>query len=288
MPGEKIDSEFGPYREIYLQKLKELRLIDDDFMAVVFEDIPCTELLLRVILERDDLIVKEVHPQYELKNLEGRSVRLDIFAIDKENKAYNIEVQRKDSGADPKRARYNSSLIDAHISEPGENYNAIADTYVIFITENDVLKYGLPIYHIERTIKENGKDFSDGSHIVYVNSKIRDESALGRLMHDFFCTNPKDMYYQALSERTKYFKESEKGVTDMCQIWQDIKNDGYKEGLVKGEKNGEKKKAKETAAALFQKGWSSDQIVEIVGYDSATVEKWIRDYESSFSAENEE
>ena len=103
-------------------------------------------------------------------------------------------------------------------------------------------------------------------------------------MHDFFCTNPKDMYYQALSERTKYFKESEKGVTDMCQIWQDIKNDGYKEG----EKSGDVKRAKSMSLALARKGWDSKEIAEIAGYDSETIEKWIRDYENSFSAENEE
>ena len=52
--------------------------------------------------------------QYSIKNLQGRSVRLDILAVDRENRAYNIEVQRSDRGASEKRARYNLSLI--HIS----------------------------------------------------------------------------------------------------------------------------------------------------------------------------
>ena len=101
----------------YLENLKKFRLMDDDFMAVVFEDISCTEILLQVILARDDLAVKEVRPQYEIKNLGGRSVRLDIFAEDQEGKVYNIEIQRKDRGAVQRRARYNSSLIDAHITD---------------------------------------------------------------------------------------------------------------------------------------------------------------------------
>ena len=92
-----------------------------------------------------------------MKNLQGRSVRLDILAVDESGRVYNIEIQRSDQGATVKRARYNSSLLDANITEPGDDYNGLNETYVIFITENDVLKHGLPIYHIERMIEETGE-----------------------------------------------------------------------------------------------------------------------------------
>ena len=233
------------------------------------------------------LTVKEVRPQYEIKNLGGRSVRLDIFALDKNGHAYNIEVQRKDSGAVAKRARYNSSLIDAHMTFPGDDYEALDDTYVIFITENDVLKEGLPLYHIERTIKETGKDFGDGSHIVYVNSTIRDETALGRLMHDFYCTNPDEMYYKTLADRARYFKESEKGVNNMCELLQELSNNSYNEGWkggwADGMADGELKKAKETASKLAGRGDSAELIADLVGYDVKTVEKWLKEYRASLS-----
>ena len=67
------------------------------------------------------------------------SVRLDILAVDRQNQVYNIEIQRDDKGAGVKRARYNSSLIDANVTEPGEQYQNLNETYVVFITENDVL-----------------------------------------------------------------------------------------------------------------------------------------------------
>ena len=50
-----------------------------------------------------------------------------------------------------------------------QKFNVIHDSYVIFITENDCMGQGLPLYHIERTIQETGKLFKDGSHIIYVN-----------------------------------------------------------------------------------------------------------------------
>ena len=134
---------------------------------------------------------------------------MDILAVDQQNRVYNIEIQRNDKGAGVKRARYNSSLIDANVTEPGDQYQELNETYVIFITENDVLGENLPIYHVDRIIRETGKMFNDESHIIYVNSQIKDETALGKLMHDFACTNAKDMYYEVLADRVNYFKEDE-------------------------------------------------------------------------------
>ena len=101
--------------------------------------------------------------------------RLDILAVDHENRAYNVEVQRSDSGAVAKRARYNSSLLDANLTRKGDAYDALNETYVIFITENDVLRGGLPIYHINRIIEEMGKSFE---------MCIRDRGA-DHYIHDF-------------------------------------------------------------------------------------------------------
>ena len=153
--------------------------------------------------------------------------------MDEQNKAYNIEIQRNDRGAEVRRARYNSGLMDANITEPGDRYDQLHETYVIFITENDILKADLPIYHIERTIQETGMPFGDGSHIIYVNSQIKDETALGKLMHDFFCTNSKDMNYSILAQRVRYFKEDTKGVAAMCRAMEKMRDETEHETSVK-------------------------------------------------------
>lgn len=170
-----------------------------------------------------------MHVQHEMKNLQGRSARLDILAVDEENRVYNIEIQRDDSGASVKRARYNSSLIDANITEPGEQYENLNETYVIFITEHDVLGGGCPIYHIDRTIRETGASFGDESHIIYVNAQIKDDTALGQLMHDFSCTDAEQMHYQILANRVRYFKEDTEGVVTMCKVMEDMRNEAARE-----------------------------------------------------------
>ena len=221
--SEDKDLDFERKHQEDLQRLRGFRLLDDDFMTKVFEDEDCAGVLLKIILHRDDLTVKRSNSQYTIKNLQGRSVRLDILAVDRENHVYNIEIQRNDKGAGVKRARYNSGLLDANVTEPGKDYNSLNETYVIFITERDVLGDGLPIYHIDRTIRETGKLFGDESHIIYVNSQIKDETALGKLMHDFSCTNAKDMYYEVLADRVHYFKEDEKGAAIMCKAMEDMR-----------------------------------------------------------------
>ena len=49
--------------------------------------------------------------------------------------------------------------IDANIIAPGEEFEALPEIYIIFITENDILKRNLPIYHINRMISETGEPF---------------------------------------------------------------------------------------------------------------------------------
>lgn len=228
--GQELN--FQQKHEEDLQRLRGFRLLDDDFMSKVFEDKQCTELLLQIILNRTDLKVQNVHGQHDIKNLQGRSVRLDILAVDAAGRVYNIEIQRGDKGADVKRARYNSSLLDANVTEPGDQYENLRESYVIFITENDIMKIGLPIYHIDRTVKETGAAFGDESHIIYVNAQIQDETSLGKLMYDFSCTDAKDMNYKILADRVRYFKEDEKGVATMCRVMEEMRNETAHEKAV--------------------------------------------------------
>ena len=89
-------------------------------MSKCFEDYACVELVLRIILEKEDIKVEDVKTQYKMKNFQGRSIIMDIYATDSFGKKYNIEIQRSDRGARARRARYHSSLMDADVAEPGE------------------------------------------------------------------------------------------------------------------------------------------------------------------------
>lgn len=153
-----------------LQRLKDFRLLDDDFLTKCFEkDTASIEMVLQIVLEKPDLEVLDVRTQVFVENLLNRSVRLDILATDSTGAKLNVEIQRSDKGAGRKRARYNSSMMDANLLKKGEEFNKLPETWVIFITENDVMGKGLPLYPIERCFLGTGEKFEDGSHILYVN-----------------------------------------------------------------------------------------------------------------------
>ena len=113
----------------------------------------------------------------------------------------------------------------------GDDTENIPDSYVIFITENDVMGKNQAVYHIQRYVEfnEGNELFGDGSHIIYVNGKYRGNDKIGKLMHDFSCTNPDDMNYEALAKKARYFKQDEKGVAIMCKIMEDMRNEKAKE-----------------------------------------------------------
>ncbi len=188
-----------------LHILENLRLLDDIFMTVVFDDnIPATEMVLQIVTEEKDLSVTHMTAQREIRNPYGRSVRMDILAEDAAGRRFDVEVQREKRGAVPQRARFHSGMLDSRLLKAGErDFTKLPDTYVIFITEDDVIGQGRPIYRMERQIGAEGGRFGDGSCILYVNGAYRGEDPIGKLMHDFHCTRADDMYYPVLAERGK-------------------------------------------------------------------------------------
>ena len=205
--------------EQQLEMLRQMRLFDDTFFTAVFKsNNKCVQLMLRVILGRNDIIVDRVTTQESMANLHGRFVRLDVFAHDKAGRLYDIEIQRSNDGASVKRARYNRAMMDANVSYPGEKFENLPETYVIFITENDYMKRGKPMYEVVSYIKETGEVFDDGTHIIYVNGKYKGNDPIGFLINDLWCVDPANMHNTILAEAVRYFKYTEEGIEKVCDV----------------------------------------------------------------------
>ena len=142
---------------------------------------------------------------------------------------------------------------------------------MIFITRDNILGYGLPIYHIDRQIKEINKAFQDEVHIIYVNSRKQDDTELGRLMHDLHCKRADKMHSPALAKGVHELKETQKGIELMCHEMEKI----YSAGMESGEKRGELKTQKETVLFMAEEGIDVKQIVRLVKVTEKEVQKWI-------------
>ncbi len=245
---EELETRYERYKGI----LKDLTIMSDVFMRNVFKKRECTEYVLQVIMNKKDLKVIDQVLQKDYKNLQGRSAILDCVARDSEGKQMDVEIQQDNEGASPKRARYHSGLMDMNTLNPGQDFDDLPESYVIFITRDDALGYGLPIYHIDRKIEEVSENFKDEAHIIYVNSKKQEEE---------------DMHSKILADRVYELKETQKGVEFMCREMEQI----YSEGI----ESGELKKAKASALSMAADGMKVDKIAHYLNVSVQMVQKWI-------------
>lgn len=106
---------------------QQLNIIDDTLFQKMAEDIGFCEEVISTILQQK-VIVKKVTPQDSIKNLQGRSVVLDVLCILESGQECNVEVQKADDDNHVKRVRYNTSCITANITTPGSKFEKVPKT----------------------------------------------------------------------------------------------------------------------------------------------------------------
>ena len=158
------------------KEARKLNPMDDLLFRKMSEDREFFEEILRVILSDPDLAVLECTPQYGATNLQGRSAAFDARCILASGKQVIIEGQKADDDNHQKRMRYNGALLTTNITDPGEKFQNVPNVCAVFISRFDIFEGGLPLYHVDRVIRENGKTVDNGFEEVYVNAKIKDGS----------------------------------------------------------------------------------------------------------------
>lgn len=244
--------------------VNELTLFDDDLMSRVFDkNIKATELLLRIILGKKVRVIS-VTGQNEMKNHQvgGRSITLDVDAMDENGEEIDIEVQGNSEGAHVRRARYHSSMVDSRMLKEGQAFRELKDSYVIFIYKHDKFQKGLPLYHVERYVGETNEQFRDGSHIIYVNGNYKGNDEIGQLMQDFREKNPECMHYTELAESVKHFKEKEGGHEEMSEIVERYINERVEERV---KERVEKEKTISVQNLMNNMKWTLDQALDALG-----------------------
>lgn len=126
--------------QVDLEKLALMRPMDDDLMRMMFRNnMPLAQKVLRILTGISDLVLTDNKTQYDLKHLLGaRFICLDVLASDSKGTIYDLEIQKADRGASPKRARYHSSALDTELLFANDDFDKLPTTYTIFFTENDV------------------------------------------------------------------------------------------------------------------------------------------------------
>lgn len=201
-----------------LEIIKKFKPINDIFFEVLADDAAFCQEILRVILEDDKLVVHDVKVQKDVRNLIGRSVRVDVLCTLGDGILCNIEVQRANNDNHFKRIRYNASCITASKTEIGSRFEHVPNVIIVYISEFDILKGGKTTYHIDKVVRETGKILDDGMKTVCVNTKVDDGSLIAELMQLFTQTEISEPKFPVFTKRMNYIKNSERGQEQMCEL----------------------------------------------------------------------
>ena len=233
-------------KEEFKKDIDNFNLMDDEFFSACFKDnYKAVTCILRIIFEDENLEIIDLKIQEIFTNFKGHSVQLDIIAKNKvTNVIYNIEIQRAKDGASPERSRYHVDIYDTHNLKKNHDFKDLPTTFVIFITETDVFKRGLPIYKIQRYFEDNKEPFNDRSYIYYVNGAYNGNDDIGKLVHDFQCKNPEKFYFEELAEKVRFFKTTKEGIMEISSLLKKTADKYIKQNkdkyIAKGKAEGEK------------------------------------------------
>ena len=273
-----------PEKKNFEKYAKLLNPIDDLMFCKMAEHKEFCEEILRVILEDDKLTVLEAIPQWQGKNLSGRSVVLDAKCVTGDGRQINIEVQKADDDNHLKRARYNASILTTNIAKTGKRFEFIPDVCIVFISKFDIFDSGLPLYHIDKVVRETGQVIEDGLTEIFVNTVNYDGSKPARLMKLF---TDNDAYsndeFPITSELKSRLKSSEGGSKTMNEILEKLISDekresekrGREEGIMLGKEEGmmlgKEEGAKMIAKTMIEEGLPTELIMRYTGLSEEAV-----------------
>lgn len=232
-------------------------------MSVALNDIPACQHVLRIITSIPDLVVKEVRSQYRISKITAHDVILDILAEDGQGRLINLEIQRKDTVDHARRTRFYAATIDSECLQKGKEYEQMPDVHIIYISETDLWKAGKALYKVEKKFKGTEIPYDDGVYVTYVNAEVDDGSDVAKLMDYFKTADPMDMSQGDLSARIHFLKCEEGGYPEMCEVSEQI----YNEGIIN--------KKKKTAFNMRKKGYSDAIIADILEVGINVIQQWL-------------
>lgn len=293
-------------KEYLIEQIQNFTLLSNVFLSVALDDVEACQYVLRVILQKPELVLKGVRSQHRISKITAHDAILDLFAEDSEGNLYNLEIQREDTVDHAKRVRFYCAMVDSEYLFKGVPYSEMPQVTAIYISESDIWHGKKTVYEVKDRLEEAGAEFKteyskpywEGRRILYVNAKVDDGSEIAKMMKYFKTCDPYDMSQGALSKRVHYLKCEEGGIDYMCEVSKKLFNDGWVEGQRLGLKEGQRLGLKEgqrlgleegqrlgllagkheVAIRLFAKGMTDEQTADLVDCSLPVVREWRKNY----------
>ena len=218
----KAGKRMTVYSPETIRTAKNLVPMDDVLFQKMCEDKAVCQEIISAILNQP-ITVEEVIPQDAIMNLQGRSVRLDCLCKLSDGIFANVEVQKSDDDDHEARVWYNASVITANETPKSVKFHDVSRVIVIFITRFDIFNGNLPIYHVDRVVRELNQTRNSRFSEIYVNAAAKNhDTELNKDVSDLMdLFTARETYnferYPCFSKRKKEFSNSEKGELEMCE-----------------------------------------------------------------------
>lgn len=213
------------------EKVKDLRPIDDVFFEVLADDIDFCQEMLQTILDDEKLVVTDVIVQSSKRNLYGRSVRLDALCVLGNGKKCNVEVQRSDNDDHFRRVRFNAASIAVKDSQKNEAFEQLEDIIIVYISQFDFFKGNRVLYHVDSTVRETGSRVDDGLYRVFVNTEVKDGTAISEYMECFLKKEVNNSRFPEFTKRMNMLKHEERGLNAVCEVMEKYEEKAVEEGI---------------------------------------------------------
>ena len=214
------------------------------FAAVMSEEENCKGFLERALSIQIDHVEisteKNIvyHPEY-------KGVRLDVYAKDKNNTRYNIEMQVLKQPALGRRSRYYQSPMDMELLAKGCEYAELPDSYVIFLCDFDPFGEGKYRYTFRKSCEETQKaSLKDGHCIMFLNTCGENAEDVPEELVSFLKFVHADLKESQTDFQDDYVRQVQKSVThikgsremeERFMLLEELLKDEYRQGMQKGE-----------------------------------------------------
>lgn len=243
------------------EKIQALNLTSDIFAGKVLEEPEVLEEFLNLLTGKQWHIC-EVKSQYSIRQVLGHSVVLDLFAKDTDGTRIHLELQNRDDDEHILRTRYCRACIDTTLLDTGLKYRELSELWQIYITQKDFLGCGKPLVW-------NRKRYQDGTTEIYFNLSSKDgRNTVQEKLQDYMqhtVAENESASFPKLVNRVHFMKNETKGLGQMCEIFDKVRQDGIEFG--------EQKSLTKIIFHMLDLQMDSEKISELIGEPVSTVAK---------------
>ena len=255
-----------------IAKWNKLTLRNNFMFRLVMEKQELCKKLIECIL---GIKIKSIsymeHEKSFEANLKSKGIRLDLFVIDEDGVAYDIEMQMDNSYKEflGRRTRYYVSTMDNNALKKGERYSQLRKSYVIFICTFDPFGRGLAKYTFNAICNEDHSlVLDDGVTRVFINTegdRHRISKELASLIGYISTGEVTDDYTKDLDEEVRALRNDDGRERDYMTYMQTImehEDMAYSRGITQGISQGISQASKAMAIKMLKANKPYEEISE--------------------------